>query len=89
MADELDAPPPPEDFPGKGIPSTFVNHFHVLVGQHVSRLTLGEQVFLEAPNYSSSFTIPTSVAKQLAETILQIIAGQEAAAQDTAEPGET
>lgn len=63
-------------FPGKGMPSGFANQFYVLVGPTATRLVLGEQVFNEPPNYTWAFTIPTGVAKDMAETILRIIVDQ-------------
>lgn len=75
-------------FPGKGAPSLFANQFYVIVGPAISRLSLGEMVYNETPNFHSSFTIPTSVAKEMAETILRIIAEQTPNWEATNKPSE-
>lgn len=67
---------PAISFPGQGLQSQFVNQFYVIVGPGFSRLALGEQVSTEPPVLSAAFTIPTGVAKEMAETILRIIAEQ-------------
>jgi hypothetical protein len=64
-------------FPGKGQPALFANQFYVLVGAGWSRLSFGEQVRDETPAFHASFTMPTAMAKDMAETILRIIAEQQ------------
>jgi hypothetical protein len=73
MAEERDTPSSEGDYPGKGKPSTFVNQFWVLVSPGLTKLSLGEQVFTELPTYSATFTLPTEVAREMAETILRLI----------------
>lgn len=75
MADEP-KPETPIVFPGQGMQSKFANQFYVIVGPTFSRLALGEQVYTEPPTLSDTFTIPTGIAKEMAETILRIIAEQ-------------
>jgi hypothetical protein len=64
-------------FPGRGQPALFSNQFYVVIGGAWSRITFGERVFEETPAFHASFNMPTSVAKEMAETILRIIAEQE------------
>lgn len=74
MADEnKEAEPLWQEFPGRLITPIFFNSFYMAVQPLFTRLTLGETVYSNVPpNYNAAVVLPTAVAVDMAQKMLQL-----------------